>query len=637
MRISLRLKIALGMLLVPTLVAIMLFMLISAAFQDVSARTRDQHEAAKAQLLRYSEAAKEVEALRESIPGIADTITRSTMDGLAYWLENKLVSRQFNGKPFEKLTPKEQRYFLSELARDELQLRKQQSFLPFEGWLIGEAQYIAQSWEQSRKGDPQPIVMLSHDGQFANEKDPSPAKQPGYYKEAMFSHDSTEVELAARAYESGHAEFAGDVICLPWPTIWRSEQEGENPDSPREDASGETPKPLWVFIFKLRSPLPPEESSFTPIADPSLGVGADRIVEPAPVDAYVNAIAGVIALGALLFVGVIMLTVQRVVMRPIESLVNGSQRIASGDYSLILPETGGEDEVSRLIRAFNRMQAEIRKYQRGMQKRIEVSMDRIREQERSLVVAQRLAATGTLAAGLAHEINNPLGSMLNAVRRIQKTAVDERTIQYCDIIREGAERIQTLMGSILDFSRRRDTKPQFFDLRSVLQRSAEYVRYRFHGGRELEVDLPLGLPEAWGDENGIGQVIVNLLLNAHDALDEEGGKVTLRARSMDERSIEFMVSDNGAGMDAETQRRVFDPFFTTKEVGKGTGLGLSIVHTIVANHKGVISVESELGKGTTFTVALPIVSRADVEHGIAPTLAPILPGAPSDLSPGQPG
>jgi signal transduction histidine kinase len=344
-----------------------------------------------------------------------------------------------------------------------------------------------------------------------------------------------------------------------------------------------------------------------------------------------------LAVGVVLMLIVLLVSVRLLVTKPLEQLVAASQRVAEGDFSRPVPLPGGRtpvpgadpakagDEIARLITAFNLMQEEVRRFREGLERQIEQARAQIREQERSLMVAQRLAATGTLAAGLAHEINTPLGGMQNAVRRLRKQAAerpagaDEKTAAYYDLLEEGLTRIESLMRQVLDFSRRRDTEPQVFDVAEAARRAAELVKFRFEGAAKLTLELDADTPRVFGDPAAIGQVVTNLLLNARDALPSGSGEVTLRVRtavpaaqpgkraahSPQPAAAEIIVTDTGSGMSPDTVQRIFDPFFTTKEAGKGTGLGLAIVHTVVQNHGGTIRVESEPTKGTTFTVTLP--------------------------------
>ncbi len=323
----------------------------------------------------------------------------------------------------------------------------------------------------------------------------------------------------------------------------------------------------------------------------------------------VNVTAWTLALGFFFLLSVLFFMVRGVILKPLSELLKGSQRVAQGDLSSLLKEPRSKDEIAQLVRTFNSMQTELLKYQTQMEKRISKATRHISQQNRSLAIAQRLAATGTLVASLAHEINNPLGGMLNALERLKKQAQTQRDQEYFEIIFEGLERIRSLMSQVLSFSRRRETEPKTFKLTKVVEQSLKLIEYRFKEPFQLRSTIDPGLPEVFGDDAALGQVIVNLLLNARDALEPKGeGLVEIRlsmAPSQHQQSnqIKLEIIDQGVGMDEETRSKIFTPFFSTKE--KGTGLGLAIVQTIIQDHEGRVEVSSELGKGSCFSIFLP--------------------------------
>lgn len=358
-------------------------------------------------------------------------------------------------------------------------------------------------------------------------------------------------------------------------------------------------QPEYVYRLAIREfPLQPPQLVAAGAIDEQLGD-------------LVGSAARTLALGTLLLLVVLVVGVRLLVTKPLEQLLAGSRRVAQGDFGRPIPSTGSGDEIGRLVAAFNRMQEEVRAYQSGMQQKIDAASRQIRDQERSLVVAQRLAATGTLAAGLAHEINNPLGGMQNVVRRLRKNSTDPKELEYFDLLDEGLRRIELLMGQLLGFSRRRDAEPRRYALSEAVMAATPLVAYRFEDGAKLEVQVPGDLPALYGDPDAMAQMVTNLLLNARDALNGGRGTVSVTATSRPDANrpgrheLVLAVSDDGSGMDEATVSRIFDPFFTTKETGKGTGLGLSIAHTVVHSHGGRITVDSAPGKGTTFTIILP--------------------------------
>jgi two-component system NtrC family sensor kinase len=235
------------------------------------------------------------------------------------------------------------------------------------------------------------------------------------------------------------------------------------------------------------------------------------------------------------------------------------------------------------------------------------SLERIRKTEQHLAIAQRLAATGKLASGIAHEINNPLGGMRSAARALLRGDLPpEKTTQYLDLILDGLARIEETVKKFLSFTPRR-VEPRPTDLADVARKAAALARHRLEKcGVRYGEDLPApGTARVFGDPHELQQVALNLLLNAADATaGAKDARVDLRVRSRGEE-VSLEVVDNGVGLSPEDQRCCFDLFFTTKSAGEGSGLGLAVAHTIVTNHGGRIEVESEVGKGATFRVVLP--------------------------------
>ncbi len=336
---------------------------------------------------------------------------------------------------------------------------------------------------------------------------------------------------------------------------------------------------------------------------------------------YVFMIAGVIVLTTMLF-----WLVSKLVVHPLRELAGAAERIAAGDYDVQVDARGGHDELARTVGAFNRMAREIAEYQGHLEDRVLSALNRIKKAEQHLVIAQRLAATGKLAAGLAHEINNPLGGMKNAVRSLARGELPPaKTVQYIELISDGLGRVEQTVKQFLSFTPRK-VEPVKADLTDVARKAIALAEHRLHKGHvTLETTFAEpGAAAVYGDSHELQQVTLNLLLNAADATGDDGeGEIELSVLAEGEEVI-LAVRDNGSGMSQEDQDRCFDMFFTTKVVGEGTGLGLAIVHNIVTNHGGRIEVESELGAGTTFRVHLPLDASdpEGAELGLRPAQTP---------------
>ncbi len=232
--------------------------------------------------------------------------------------------------------------------------------------------------------------------------------------------------------------------------------------------------------------------------------------------------------------------------------------------------------------------------------------------------AEKLAAVGRLAAGVVHEINNPLAT-ISACAEALETRVAEGAFNeseevedlrdYLELIRSEAFRCKSITTGLLDFSRMRTGNRFPIDVAEILKSSARLLHHQKRGAGNVEIKIEaaenLSLVEA--DEGQIQQVVIALSTNAIDAMNECGGTLTLRALAQETRVV-VEVQDTGSGIAAENLSKIFEPFFTTKEVGKGTGLGLAVCYGIITEHGGRLSVRSNVGVGTTFSMFLPIKS-----------------------------
>ena len=232
-----------------------------------------------------------------------------------------------------------------------------------------------------------------------------------------------------------------------------------------------------------------------------------------------------------------------------------------------------------------------------------------------LLQAARLAAVGELAAGVAHEINNPTSVILMRAEQLSALAADQTPGQAADdlaVIRRQVDRISRIVSGLLTFSRRTESggRRVALDVNEVVRRTAHLMDGLLHSRQvEVALDLDDDVPAALADGPRIEQVLLNLANNAVDAMPD-GGRMTFGTTSGRDRhdgQVALYVADTGCGIEAEHLDRVFDPFFTTKEPGQGTGLGLSVSYALIEQHDGAIEASSEPGKGSRFTVYLPAV------------------------------
>jgi PAS domain S-box-containing protein len=226
--------------------------------------------------------------------------------------------------------------------------------------------------------------------------------------------------------------------------------------------------------------------------------------------------------------------------------------------------------------------------------------------EQQIRSTEKLVSVGKLAAGVAHEINNPLGGILNCLYNLRKGTLSPlRQEEYVVSMEDGLRRVQKIVRQLLDFSQQHDPELSPTDINAVVERVLVLTDHAFvENNIRLEKRLRPDLPSLMVDRHMIEQVLMNLILNAIQAI-KSGGEIAIRTRISDD-TCAIDVQDTGCGIPPHLLSRIFDPFFTTKSTGEGTGLGLSVSLGIVERHGGRILVESEVGKGTTFTVCLPL-------------------------------
>ncbi|HLL15860.1 MAG TPA: response regulator [Pyrinomonadaceae bacterium] len=247
------------------------------------------------------------------------------------------------------------------------------------------------------------------------------------------------------------------------------------------------------------------------------------------------------------------------------------------------------------------------------------------EANRAVARTEKLAAVGRLAAGVVHEINNPLATIAACAEALESRVAEgtfgqsaevEDLREYLSLIRSEAFRCKTITNGLLDFSRNRAGQHAPVELGELLAAAARLLRHQKRSRNvEIEVDAPVDVAAVSGDAGQLQQAVIILAENAIDAMPQ-GGALVLRARN-EGAGVRVEVCDTGVGIPQENLARIFDPFFTTKEVGQGTGLGLAVCYGIVTEHGGRVTVDSVVGRGTTFTLVLPSLSEERLDGGRA--------------------
>jgi two-component system NtrC family sensor kinase len=351
----------------------------------------------------------------------------------------------------------------------------------------------------------------------------------------------------------------------------------------------------------------------------------------------------------------------RILVKPIKDLVQLTQKISEGDFSQKI-EVTSKNEMGQLIGSFNRMIERLRENQESLEnylESLEATNKQLKQAHEELIRTEKLASIGRFAAGVAHEVGNPLGAILGYTSILEKEGMDrEESKDYLKRIEKEIERINRIVRELLDFARPSQFEIKDVEINKVIESTLSLLSYqKDFKNIENRLDLQSDLPLIKGDESQLSQVFINMILNAIDAMPS-GGSLTIQTRthlvgnfgaerlqriytrrrrsdpmesdyslmrranpldaffkkfSEGDRLVQIRISDTGTGIKKEDLENIFDPFFTTKAPDKGTGLGLSISLRIVESLGGEIRVESDLGKGTTFEVYFPAATEERIE------------------------
>jgi signal transduction histidine kinase len=343
----------------------------------------------------------------------------------------------------------------------------------------------------------------------------------------------------------------------------------------------------------------------------------------------------------------------RVLVKPIKDLVRLTQKISEGDFSQKI-EVTSRNEIGQLIGSFNRMIEKLKENQENLEnylKSLESTNKQLKQAQEELVRTEKLASIGRFAAGVAHEVGNPLGAILGYTSILEKEGLDrEESKDYLMRIEKEIERINRIVRELLDFARPSKLDIREVEVNKVIDNTISLLSYQKNfKSITTQLDLQPDLPIIKADESQLSQVIINIVLNSMDAMPN-GGVLGIQTReyvveniyqnrfqwiypsrrkndpqesnysymrktdpfsslltkfSRGDRLIKIRISDTGMGIKKENLDNIFDPFFTTKAPDKGTGLGLSVSLSIVESLGGEIKVESEVGKGTIFEIYFP--------------------------------
>lgn len=331
-----------------------------------------------------------------------------------------------------------------------------------------------------------------------------------------------------------------------------------------------------------------------------------------------------LALGFVVLAAILVgLLVQRIVYRPLRDLQDGAARLAGGDLDQPIP-VRSQDELGQLAESFNAMmhalrgsRVELEQWGRTLEQKVEAATRDLHRAQAEAARGEKLASVGLLAAGIAHELNNPLTGVLTFSSLVRKQMPDgSPEAEDLDLVIQETRRCAVIIRRLLDFAREKTPEKKYADINALIRKAVLLVEQPAQvAGIDIALDLDENLPLAWIDEDLLEQVVMNMLVNAQHAIGSDG-RITVRTRLLADRraspdaaahpTAEIAIADTGCGIPEENLQKIFDPFFTTKGVGKGTGLGLSVSHGTIEAHGGTIEVDSTVGVGSEFRIYLPL-------------------------------
>jgi two-component system NtrC family sensor kinase len=300
------------------------------------------------------------------------------------------------------------------------------------------------------------------------------------------------------------------------------------------------------------------------------------------------------------------------IINPLKRVVFATNKIAQGDLSHKI-EINFQDEIGQLAQSFNQMTLDLKKanqklinWGKTLEKRVRERTRKLQEMQDSLIQSEKLASLGKMAAGVAHEINNPLTSILiNAHLMLEKTGKEHPFFENISLVADETSRCSDIVKGMLEFSRQNPPKKSYVAMNEIIEHTIKLLENQV-AFKDIQIirKISSNMPQINLDKDKIKQVFWNLMINASEAMPR-GGTLTISSNlSKDKKYIETSFEDDGVGIPEENINKLFDPFFTTK--GVGTGLGLAVSYGIIKQHQGKIKVKSDAGQGSVFTVLLPL-------------------------------
>jgi signal transduction histidine kinase len=292
----------------------------------------------------------------------------------------------------------------------------------------------------------------------------------------------------------------------------------------------------------------------------------------------------------------LLLLIVRTISRPLQRITVAAIKVIDGEYGTEVNLRKSNDEIGLLSQSFNEMS-----------RKMASDIEQLKQLNQQLIRTEKLAAMGTLSAGVAHEVNNPLASISSLIQMVlQKGEIDNNSKEKLNLIQTQIQRISQVTKDMMDFARVRPAANAPVNINKIIKTCLRLAGFD-KSFQKLTIlkDFQEDMPEVFGDSDQLQQVFLNLFLNSRDAMPK-GGQLSIKTLHKDQRII-VEIEDTGVGIEKDDLKKIFDPFFTNKTTGKGTGLGLAVCYGIITAHDGKIEVQSQNSKGTIFTVSLPVL------------------------------
>jgi two-component system NtrC family sensor kinase len=333
-----------------------------------------------------------------------------------------------------------------------------------------------------------------------------------------------------------------------------------------------------------------------------------------------------VSLGAVIVItGALFSLIRQSVRQPVNRLIAATRQVTEGDYQPQVP-SGAADEIGFLARSFNEMMESLNTSQRDLEQKLAQKAQELRTAQFQVVQAEKLSSVGLVAAGIAHELNSPLMAIVTFAHMVQKRVPsDSQEHEDLRMILHEADRCAAIIRTLLDFSRDQSQEPRIdlLEVPKLIDQALEILKVEVRNhGIEIDLSVPDNLPVIEANAVQVTQVLVNLILNAIQAMPD-GGRITIKADTTTRNAypsvklppsprwqlLRIRVRDSGTGISPKDLDKIFDPFFTTKPVGQGSGLGLSVSHAIVTRHRGTILVTSDGRSWTEFAILIPVAEQ----------------------------